>query len=53
METIGPAPIFAVMAILHPVAAVVLWSMVRPEQPNEPQTSTTDAPSGIIRRGGC
>jgi ACS family hexuronate transporter-like MFS transporter len=36
METIGPAPIFAVMAVLHPVAAVVLWSMVRPERPSRP-----------------
>jgi ACS family hexuronate transporter-like MFS transporter len=33
MDTVGPAPIFAVMAILHPLAAVVLWSMVRPERP--------------------
>jgi ACS family hexuronate transporter-like MFS transporter len=32
MATIGPAPIFAVMALLHPLAAVVLWTMVRPEQ---------------------
>ena len=34
MDTIGPAPVFAVMALLHPVAVVVLWSMVRPERPS-------------------
>jgi ACS family hexuronate transporter-like MFS transporter len=32
METIGPGPIFAVMAVLHPLAAIVLWTMVRPER---------------------
>jgi ACS family hexuronate transporter-like MFS transporter len=32
MATVGPAPIFAVMALLHPAAAVVLWRMVRPER---------------------
>jgi ACS family hexuronate transporter-like MFS transporter len=36
MDTIGPAPIFAVMALLHPLASVVLWTMVRPERPNAP-----------------
>jgi MFS transporter, ACS family, hexuronate transporter len=36
MATIGSARIFAVMAILHPLAAIVLWSMVRPETPNAP-----------------
>ena len=32
MATLGPAPIFAVMALLHPAAAVVLWIFVRPER---------------------
>ena len=33
METLGSAQIFAVMAFLHPLAAVLLWTMVRPERP--------------------
>ena len=33
METIGSAQIFAVMAFLHPLAALLLWTMVRPERP--------------------
>jgi ACS family hexuronate transporter-like MFS transporter len=33
MDTIGPAPIFITMAFLHPIAAIVLWTMVRPERP--------------------
>jgi ACS family hexuronate transporter-like MFS transporter len=37
MDTVGPAPIFAVMALLHPLAAVVLWGMVRPERPSSPR----------------
>ena len=40
--TLGAAQMFAVMALLHPLAAVVLWTMVRHEQPGlEP-----GAPSG-------
>lgn len=31
--TIGASRMFGVMAILHPLAAVVLWTMVRPERP--------------------
>ena len=38
METLGSAQIFAVMAFLHPLAALLLWSMVRPERP----TATTN-----------
>lgn len=33
METVGAAKIFTVMALLHPLAALVLWTMVRPERP--------------------
>lgn len=33
LETAGAAQIFAVMAILHPLAAIILWTMVRPERP--------------------
>jgi ACS family hexuronate transporter-like MFS transporter len=33
METFGAGRIFAAMAILHPLAAVVLWFMVRRERP--------------------
>ncbi|MCC6491493.1 MAG: MFS transporter [Pirellulales bacterium] len=31
METAGAAQIFAMMAMLHPLAAVILWTMVRRE----------------------
>jgi len=31
--TLGASRIFAVMALLHPIAAVVLWTMVRREMP--------------------
>ena len=31
--TLGASKMFAVMAVLHPVAALVLWTMVRPERP--------------------
>jgi ACS family hexuronate transporter-like MFS transporter len=33
MVNFGPARVFAAMAILHPIAAVVLWTMARPERP--------------------
>lgn len=33
LESFGPARIFAVMAVLHPLAAVILWLTVRPERP--------------------
>ena len=33
METYGAGRIFAAMAVLHPIAAVVLWITVRREQP--------------------
>jgi ACS family hexuronate transporter-like MFS transporter len=33
LESVGSAQIFLVMALLHPVAAVLLWTMVRPERP--------------------
>jgi len=35
MATVGSGSIFALMAVLHPLAAVVLWAMVRPERPIE------------------
>jgi ACS family hexuronate transporter-like MFS transporter len=34
--TLGAPAIFAVMALLHPVAAIVLWTMVRRETPGGP-----------------
>ena len=33
MGTLGAPQMFAVMALLHPLAALVLWTMVRREQP--------------------
>ncbi len=33
MTSFGPARVFAAMAILHPLAAVLLWTMTRRERP--------------------
>ncbi|HRP06327.1 MAG TPA: hypothetical protein PLV87_15545, partial [Opitutaceae bacterium] len=33
MSTLGPTMVFAAMAVLHPIATVILWVMVRPERP--------------------
>lgn len=33
MSTVGSANLFIVMAVLHPIAAIILWKMVRPEKP--------------------
>ena len=33
LSTLGPARVFGVMALLHPIAVVILWTMVRPERP--------------------
>jgi Sugar phosphate permease len=33
MQTLGPGRVFAVMAVLHPLAAVILWATVRTERP--------------------
>jgi MFS transporter, ACS family, hexuronate transporter len=35
MTTFGPGRVFAAMAVLHPVAAVLLWTMTRRERPKE------------------
>jgi ACS family hexuronate transporter-like MFS transporter len=35
MVNFGPARVFAAMALLHPIAAVVLWTMARRERPKE------------------
>jgi ACS family hexuronate transporter-like MFS transporter len=35
MGKVGAPTMFGVMAVLHPVAAVVLWTMVRREQPGQ------------------
>ena len=40
METLGSAQIFAVMAFLHPLAAGLLWTMVRPERPQSIRNKT-------------
>ncbi len=42
MDTVGPASIFAAMAVLHPLAAVILWAFVRPE------TAITARPSPLL-----
>ena len=35
MQNLGMARMFLIMAFLHPVAAVVLWTCTRPETPSE------------------
>ena len=40
MQTLGSARIFTVMAVLHPLAAIILLTMTRPERP-PPVTSST------------
>ena len=35
MTKFGPGPVFAAMAVLHPVAAVLLWTMTRRERAKE------------------
>ncbi len=35
--TIGADRLFIIMAFLHPIAAVILWTMVRPEKPESHQ----------------
>ena len=36
MGTLGAEKIFIAMAFLHPVAVLILWTMVRPERPRAP-----------------
>lgn len=38
MGTLGAANMFIIMALLHPLAALVLWTMVRREQPKNTTT---------------
>lgn len=42
MDTIGPVPIFLIMACLHPIASVVLWLLVRPERPTHSTLGKTN-----------
>lgn len=35
MASFGPGRVFAVMALLHPLAALVLWTMTKKEKPND------------------
>jgi ACS family hexuronate transporter-like MFS transporter len=35
MGTLGAEKIFIVMAFLHPLAVLILWTMVRPEKPKQ------------------
>lgn len=36
MTSFGPARVFAAMALLHPLAVIILWTLVRPEKPRTP-----------------
>lgn len=40
MGQVGAGTMFAVMAVLHPLATLVLWTMVRREQPDDRNQST-------------
>jgi ACS family hexuronate transporter-like MFS transporter len=40
--TVGAGKMFAVMAILHPIAAVMLWTMIRPEKPQSKTISNSN-----------
>ena len=48
MESVGSGKIFVVMAFLHPIAVLLLWTMVRPERPGAAhvtkQSVTIEAP---------
>ncbi|MBA4136659.1 MAG: MFS transporter [Opitutus sp.] len=33
MTSFGPGRVFGAMALLHPIAVVILWTLVRPEKP--------------------
>ena len=39
MGTIGADKIFIIMALLHPVSVLILWTMVRPEKHREDATA--------------
>jgi MFS transporter, ACS family, hexuronate transporter len=40
MGNVGAGTMFGVMAVLHPLAAIVLWTMVRREKPDNQNAST-------------
>ncbi|ANE52646.1 MFS transporter [Flavisolibacter tropicus] len=48
--TLGAEKIFIAMAFMHPIAIVVLWTMVRPEKPSKSNTevSVMDQPLEVI-----
>lgn len=49
LGTVGTQNLFLVMAFLHPIAAVLLWTMVRPEKPPAPRTGTAPAAPATIQ----
>lgn len=44
LDGYGPEKIFAALAFLHPIAAAILWSMVRPEKSSKPNLPLTSGP---------
>ncbi|HLA85688.1 MAG TPA: MFS transporter [Thermoguttaceae bacterium] len=49
-ERFGMAPMFAVMAVLHPLATILLWTMIRRERPPQKTATATnhlDAPTNL------
>lgn len=38
MGTVGAEKIFFVMAFLHPIAVIILWTMIKPERPKKIET---------------
>jgi ACS family hexuronate transporter-like MFS transporter len=37
LATFGPGRVFAAMALLHPLATIILWTMTRRERPKAAQ----------------
>jgi ACS family hexuronate transporter-like MFS transporter len=42
LATLGSGKVFAVMACLHPLASIVLWTLVRPEVPRREPPAAAD-----------
>ncbi|MBL7755874.1 MAG: MFS transporter [Chitinophagaceae bacterium] len=47
MGTLGAGKIFIAMAFLHPLAVLILWTMVRPEKPKKQSDITSNGNNNI------
>ena len=45
MGTIGAGKIFLIMALLHPLSVLLLWTIVRPEKPKQTNQNNVNASS--------